>query len=81
MKITILFWGVLTEVTQEQQIDLEVDSTTNLLQLKEQLIRQYPDLIKYHHQIAVNQDLAQIEEELVLKEGDEIALMPPYAGG
>ena len=39
----------------------------------------YPDLKNYTFRIALNEEL--ISDSQVLKDGDVLALMPPFAGG
>jgi len=43
-----------------------------------ELEKKYPQLKSLNYKFAVNQTMA---EEAVLKENDEIALLPPFAGG
>jgi sulfur-carrier protein len=47
--------------------------------LKLTLIEKYPAITKLNYQFAVNQHL--VEDSFQLNNGDEIALLPPFAGG
>ncbi|MGB1243363.1 MAG: MoaD/ThiS family protein [Chitinophagales bacterium] len=78
MQVNVLFWGILTDVAQTKKI--EVENITELSVLRKQLLEQYPKLAAYSHHIAVNQEIVH-EDCFVLQDGDEIALLPPYAGG
>ena len=74
----MLFWGVLTDVAQTKNIAIQ--DVSQVGRLKEKLLQQYPKLATYTHHIAVNQEIVH-EDDFVLKDGDEVALLPPYAGG
>ena len=78
MQVNVLFWGVLTDVAQTKSIAIEDVSAIGIL--KEKLLQKYPQLAAYTHHIAVNHEIVH-EDEFALKDGDEVALLPPYAGG
>jgi molybdopterin synthase sulfur carrier subunit len=52
---------------------------SSIVKLKEELINKYPKLENINFKIAVNH--AIVDEELVLIGNEEIALLPPFAGG
>jgi len=73
----IKLFGVLQEAAGGSLI--EIEATPDLVSLKEKLIINFPMLNYYNFQIAVNQ--VKAETNLTISETDEIALLPPYAGG
>lgn len=79
MKCIILFFGTLADIaaTHRTTIDDEQVVDTNSLQIF--LTKKYPELKRYKYLIAVNQSVSK--ENILLEEGDEIALLPPFAGG
>jgi len=75
--MNVLLFGVLADIVKTQRIGIAVVSTTDeLIELMEE---KYPEIKNYNYQIAVNQK--QIEGNCVISENDEIALLPPFAGG
>jgi sulfur-carrier protein len=77
MKVTVLFFGVLTEVTGSA---LKVYEEVNSLEhLKMRVNDDYPETFHYSYRIALNNELT--DEDLPLKDGDEVAFLPPFAGG
>ena len=72
----ILLFGVLAEVVGNSIIDMEADDVSSL---RERLITKFPSLKNYSFQVAVNQE--RIETNTSLIEQDEVALLPPFAGG
>lgn len=77
MVIKILAFGVLNgivpeEITfQNQGIDLEL--------FKKYLVENHPSINQYNYSVAVNH--AIVNQNIELKNGDVIALMPPFSGG
>lgn len=78
MELSLNYFGMIAEVTNVQQEKLDIDvKTINDLKLK--LVEKYPAITKLNYQFAVNQHL--VEDDFQLNNGDEIALLPPFAGG
>lgn len=75
--IKVLYFGQLSELTQKNMDRTE--GFASLKELMEYLYKLYPDLKGKQFQVAINQQI--VKESHPLKEGDEIALMPPFAGG
>lgn len=80
MIVKVLYFAqVADEVgTSKEEISLEL-STPKLRDLMDYLVKCYPVLDELSFQIALNQSITK--ENKPLKENDEIALLPPYAGG
>ena len=77
MKVNILFFGVLTDIVKSNTMSIE--DTPTVKELLTSLETKFPALKQYRYLIAVNQDISSVNQPL--KEGDEVALLPPYAGG
>lgn len=77
MKVKVLFFGIIADATGLQM--KEIGDIKNLDELQKSLTGEFPDLLKYMYQLSVNQKLVSGNE--TLKDGDEIALLPPFAGG
>ena len=77
MKIEVTLFGILADKANTRNINIE--GTQNLNELKSRMEKQYPFLQTMTYFIAVNQQI--VKENINLNEGDEIAFMPPFAGG
>ena len=82
MKIQVLFFASTREITGLSKLDVDIsspDSTTD--DLKTELSKRYPSLkfTENHINIAVNKKY--VTEATLLKDGDQVALIPPIAGG
>ncbi|MBI5008715.1 MAG: MoaD/ThiS family protein [Bacteroidia bacterium] len=77
MEIKVLFFGVLAEVTGtafKNYTDVGLISD-----LKHRISDDFPEVVHYNFRIALNNKIIEGEEKL--KAGDEVAYLPPFAGG
>jgi molybdopterin converting factor small subunit len=77
MKVTVLFFGVLTDITGTgTKIYSDVG---DMEQLKMRITDDFPQAAHYNFRMSLNNEIA--EENMTLKDGDEVACLPPFAGG
>lgn len=77
MEITVLFFGVLAEVTGTHRKHYR--DIKSFGDLKYRIQDDFPEIVHYNFRISLNNEI--INEEPLLNNGDEIAYMPPFAGG
>jgi len=77
MNITVKYFGQIAEVTSKEEESLEFTGTL-ISDLLDDLYSKYGLLKTKDFQVAQNQELVSIETKLT---GNEIALLPPFAGG
>lgn len=78
MEINIKFFGKLAELTGENELTLEIADKSGIKELEQHFAKQYESWGLQTYLVAVNQD---ITEDQMLKNGDEVAFLPPFAGG
>jgi molybdopterin converting factor small subunit len=79
MKIKLLFFGALTDVIGAQEEIVEVNDNLDITYLNLDLLSRYPSLSNFKYKIALNKIV--VDKDQKLKEGDEVAFLPPFAGG
>jgi len=77
MTITLKYFGLIAEVTncEEEKINFSANSIAELLDV---INSKYPNLKNKNFQVAQNQELVSFDTKIT---GQEIALLPPFAGG
>jgi molybdopterin converting factor subunit 1 len=77
----VLLFGALKDAARVTEIEVQAADGISLEQLMDALRAQYPALQKYfpHVRIAVNFDYTS--GDITVRSSDEIALIPPVAGG
>ena len=77
MEVKVLFFGVLTDVAGTNiKTYRDVKSIGDL---KLRIQDDFPEVVHYNFRVSLNNVLLENEPEL--KDGDEVALLPPFAGG
>jgi molybdopterin converting factor small subunit len=77
MTVKVLFFGVLSEITGTG-IKF-YDDVKSIEHLKLRTLDDFPEIFHYNYQISLNNEI--IKSDASLKDGDEIAFLPPFAGG
>ena len=76
-KITLLAFGQAARILGARKLDFPWCADAG--SLRAQLNTHYPQLAQLPYLLAVDQEIA--EEGTTLREGVEVAVMPPFAGG
>ena len=80
MLLKVLLFGIATDFIGASSIDFEISENSTVLNFKESLQKQYPNLSQLNSfAIAVNESYAR--DDTLLKENDIIAVIPPVSGG
>ena len=80
MKIQLLFFGITTDLTGRNSQPFEMPENTSIKDLKNKLILEYPNLKNIdEYAIAVNEEYAN--DNLIIKDGDVVAIITPVSGG
>lgn len=78
MKLKIKIFGLLQEITQEEELILTMDEHPNPAQITEKIKTMFPEMQLIQIKLAVNQ---KFDPDTICKAEDELALLPPFAGG
>ena len=80
MNITIKFFALGRELVGQSEMQLQLPEKTSVAGLIDLLKEQYPRFAQLNSYLtAVNMEYASIDTEL--KDGDEVAIIPPVSGG
>jgi molybdopterin converting factor subunit 1 len=80
MTIKILFFGMLSSKTGTKETTIEMPKgSATLSDIITELKARYADLPDGPFVYAINEE--QATPDKAIKDGDEIAIMPPFAGG
>ena len=77
MQVKVLFFGVLSEVAgSDIRHYHDVVSTDDL---SHRILDDFPEIAHYSYRLSLNNEI--IETDMPLRDSDEVALLPPFAGG
>ncbi len=77
MVVKVLFFGVLAEVSGTSFKHYQ--DVRSMGDLKLRIRDDFPEIVHYIFRISLNNEIT--DNDPVLKDGDVVALMPPFAGG
>lgn len=79
--VTLKLFAAYQEAYQvpEMQLELPVDATVGMV--RDRLITEHPELAKWRDLTRFGVNLQFVEPETLLKNGDEVVLIPPVSGG
>ena len=81
MQIQVRLFATSREIVGEGQLAWTFRDGTTVGQLVEAVLAKYPRLLGHEKSmvLAVNHEVVRLD--VVLREGDEVALLPPMSGG
>ncbi len=81
MTITLKLFGSLREAGGESSLRVELESGSTVADLRRWLGKRNPRVDELGERLAASVNLELARPETVLAEGDEVAFLPPVAGG
>ena len=81
IQITVKLFAIFQEVLATDELQIKLESGTSVSVIFDRLVSQHPHLEKWRSltRYAVNLNFA--DPQTILKNGDEVALIPPVSGG
>ncbi|HMQ69378.1 MAG TPA: MoaD/ThiS family protein, partial [Ignavibacteria bacterium] len=72
-------FGILADKTGSSEIEFEIDNTVDAETLLTKINKKFPEFEKTNYAVAVNKKV--VSGDHLITSNDEIALLPPFAGG
>ena len=80
MEIAVKYFGIIADITQKkEEVFVMTDEPIMLKKIQSKIEVIYPKLLVINYSIAVNSKFLQ--NDILLKNKDTIAFLPPFAGG
>ena len=81
MRVTVRFFARLRDIAGAAELARDVAPGATIGAVWRELAGEFPELVPYERSIssAVNADYARMDD--VVRDGDEIAFLPPVSGG
>ncbi len=81
MRVTVRLFARLRDITGASELARDIAPGATIGAVWRELAGEFPDLAPYERSIssAVNADYARMDD--LVREGDEIAFLPPVSGG
>lgn len=80
MLVTVKYFGMIEEHTHTHQENIHISSESlTVEEFQNIILTKYPTLQELTYNIALNQKITTKEKSI--NNGDELAFLPPFAGG
>ena len=81
IRVTVLFFGRLKELTGHPEDSLEFADAATIEQLFALCTARHPELAKYRSSVVASRNQEFAAWDTALRSGDEVAFLPPVSGG
>lgn len=81
MKLRVLFFSVLRDITGTDEISVVVPAGATMGELLAQVEARWPKIGEWQGSLLLALDQTYVKREEPLHDGGEVALMPPVQGG
>ena len=81
MNVRVLIFGILADKLGRREATLTLDAGATVRHLLSRLERDYPDIAAMRGKLATAVNMEYVGPDHVLRDGDEVALIPPVSGG
>lgn len=82
VQIKVLFFGKSREIVGKQEVLLAVPEHISYENLLKLIIEEYSlNILSNNIILAINEEYCEEHQKFILKQGDELAVIPPLSGG
>ena len=79
IRVTVLYFAFVHETTRKTEEIMELSTNTSIKELVSIILTRYPSIKNI--KISVNYRIVDSNSNSILKNNDEVALLPPISGG
>lgn len=81
MRVLVKLFGAVREAVGEKELSVALPEGARVAELLALLARDHEGVDRFGERLAISVNLEVVPGETVLRDGDEVALLPPVAGG
>ena len=81
MTVVVKFFALSRQVTGKQEVEIRLPKDATAALLMEALKKRFPKFEALFGSVKVAVNWDYVDPETVLRDGDEVAIIPPVAGG
>ena len=81
MKVRVLYFAAARELTSVKDEQMSLDDGTSIQDLSKELVRKHPALGRMERSLRFSVNLEVADGNSRIRDGDEVGVLPPVAGG
>lgn len=79
--VTVKLFAAYQEAYKTPELVLEFPQDTPVVQVCDRLLTEHPELVQWRDVTRFGINLQFVEPDTILRDGDEVVLIPPVSGG
>jgi len=80
-EVLVKFFASARDIVGKKDIEMEIEKNCKVEDIMESIFEEYPELKDMKDQLLISVNKDRTDKNEILKDGDEIAVMPPVTGG
>ena len=81
MNVTVKLFAILRDKAGVAELRMPLPARASVSDAMEMVLQRHPELAPFANRVAFAVNLTRVDGQTVLKDGDELALLPPVSGG
>lgn len=81
MRVTVLFFAAMRERAAVDRLEINLQDHATIADLQHLVVERFPQLKNYVEAASYARNAEYAKSSQTLKDGDEIAIIPPISGG
>ncbi len=81
INISVKLFAIYQETYQQDQLNVQLEEQATVKTLADYIFSEHPELEEWRDVTRYGVNMAFVDENTVLQDGDEIVLIPPVSGG
>ena len=80
-EVLVKFFASARDIVGKKDLQMEIEKDSKVEDIMDDIFEKYPDLKDMEDQLLISVNKDRTDKGEILKDGDEIAVMPPVTGG
>ncbi len=80
-EVLVKFFASARDIVGKKDLQMEIEKDSKVEDVMDDIFEKYPDLKDMEDQLLISVNKDRTDKSEILKDGDEIAVMPPVTGG
>ena len=81
INISVKLFAIYQETYQQDEITMQLDDPATVKSVADQIFREHPELEEWREVTRYGVNMNFVDDHTLLKDGDEVVLIPPVSGG
>lgn len=81
MTVNVQLFSMLREAAGTSRLEIEIEADSSGIDLLQSIRERYPDLSQYLSSVRLAVNERYVKDDVVISDGDDVAIITPVSGG